>query len=238
MYYCGTVASSKEHVPPKCLFPEEKDLADGVDHRKNLITVPSCDEHNSNKCKNDEYLQLIIVHGYFNNTSGREHFNKKIVRALTRRPAMLAGLYANQHPVTVDAQPTVAVDIDRDRFNKTLEQACQGLYFYEFGDRWQEEIEIHTPLLLSMNDPDSDKINELVTNLSKTIIRELKGCEKKGDNPEIFWYQMQVNSAKKRLIIRMMFYEGFDVFAISDPLLRTTSSNKANSADAKSRAAD
>ncbi len=236
-YYCGTAASSREHVPPKCLFPEDKDIADGVNYRKNLITVPSCDKHNSNKCKDDEYLQLIIVHGYFINTAGREHFNEKIVRALTRRPAILAALYANQHPVTVDAQPTVAVDIDRERFNNVLEHVCRGLFFYEFGDRWQEEIEIHTPLLLSMNDPDSDKVNQLVTNLSKAIIRELTDCEKKGHNPEIFWYQMQINGAKKRLIIRMMFYEGFDVFAISDPLLRTASSNKANSANAKNRTA-
>ena len=224
-YYCGKVAYSREHIPPKCIFPEEKDLADSVNYRKNLITVPSCDEHNSNKCKDDEYLQLILIHGYFNSTAGKEHFYNKIVRALMRRPAMLAELYANQYPVTIDAQPTVAVDVDMERFNKVLEQVCQGLYFYEFGDRWQQEIEIHTPLLLSMNDPDSDKFNELVTNLSKAIIRELNDCEKKGDNPEIFWYQMQVNDAKKRLIIRMMFYEGFDVFAISDPLLRTTSSN-------------
>jgi len=75
-YYCGTDASSKEHVPPKCLFPEKKDIADGMNYRKNLITVPSCDKHNSNKCKDDEYLQLIIVHGYFNNTVGRDHFKK------------------------------------------------------------------------------------------------------------------------------------------------------------------
>jgi len=225
-YYCGKVASSREHVPPKCLFPEEKDLADGLNYRKNLISVRSCDEHNSKKCKDDEYLQLILIHGYFNSRAGREHFNKKIIRAITRRPAMLAALYNKQHPVTVDAEPTVAVDIDRERFNRVLEQVCQGLYFYEFGDHWQDEIEIHTPLLLSMNAPDSDKVNELVTNLSKAIIRELNDCEKRGDNPEIFWYQMLVNREKKRLIIRMMFYEGFDVFAISDPLLRTKLSNE------------
>ena len=119
-YYCGKAASSREHVPPKCLFPEEKDLANGVNYRKNLITVPSCDEHNLHKSKDDEYLQLILVHGYFNNTAGRDHFNKKIVRALTRRPALLAALYGNQHPVTVNSQPTVAVDIDRERFNRSL----------------------------------------------------------------------------------------------------------------------
>jgi hypothetical protein len=237
-YYCGTTATSKEHVPPKCLFPEEKDIDNGMNYRKNLITVPSCDKHNSDKCNDDEYLQLIIVHGYFNNTVGRKHFNSKIVRALTRRPAMLAALYANQHPVTIDAQPTVAVDIDRERFNNVLEQVCQGLYFHEFRDSWKEEIKTYTPLLLLMNDPHSDEVNELVTNLSKVIIRELIDSEKKGDNPEIFWYQIKVNDTKRQLMIRMMFYEGFEIFAISDPMLRTTSSNNYNSADSKSTAAD
>jgi hypothetical protein len=219
-YFCAKVASSREHVPPKCLFPEEKDLNNGGNYRKNLITVPSCDEHNSNKCKDDEYLQLILVHGYFNNVTGREHFNKKVIRALTRRPAILAALYASKHPVTVEAQPTVAVNIDRVRFNRVLEQVCQGLHFNEFGNCWQDKIEIHSPHLLSMNEPDSDKVNELVAKLSKAIIRELSSCEKKGNNPEIFWYQMHVDNEKNRLITRMTFYEGFDVFGISDPLLR------------------
>jgi hypothetical protein len=229
-YYCEKQASSREHVPPKCLFPEEKDLDDGISYRKNLITVPSCDEHNSHKCKDDEYLQLILIHGYFNNVVGREHFNKKLVRALTRRPAILAALYSDQQSVTVDAQPTVAVDIDRIRFNRVLEHICQGLYFSQFGERWKDEIEIHTPLLLSMNDPNSDKANELVSNLTREIIRELSDSEKMGDNPEIFWYQLNINSSKERLIIRMSFYEGFDIFGISDPVLRKPS-NKSKQAD-------
>ena len=43
-YMCEKESTSSEHVPPKCLFPEKKDLPDGVDLRKSLITVPSCDE--------------------------------------------------------------------------------------------------------------------------------------------------------------------------------------------------
>ncbi len=218
-YYCGAPATSREHVPPACIFPEGKDLSDGVNYRKNLITVPSCDTHNSQKSKDDEYLLLILVHGYFNNEAGRDHFNKKVVRALTRRPAMLMALYGNKTPVTVDAVPTVAVDIDRGRFNRALEQACRGLYLFHYGERWPEEIEIHTPVLLSMNEPHSDSVNKRVANLSKAIVKELDGSQKRGDNPAIFWYQMLIDKAKRRLLCRMTFYEGFTVFAVSDPLL-------------------
>ena len=36
-YKCDKEATGQEHIPPKCIFPERKDL-DG-DYRKNLITV-------------------------------------------------------------------------------------------------------------------------------------------------------------------------------------------------------
>ena len=219
-YFCGSAATSTEHVPPACLFPEKKDLDDGVDYRKNLITVPSCDEHNSQKSKDDEYIQLILVNGYFNNKAGQDHFNSKIVRAMSRRPALLAALYADADPVTVDGAPTVAVTIDRERFNRALERIVQGLCVKFFGERWPKEFEIHTPVLLAMDEPDADKVNSLVTGLSKSIIGCLDGVVKQGENQDIFWCQLLVDKAKDRLLCRMVFYGGFDVFAISDPRLQ------------------
>ena len=219
-YFCGSAATSTEHVPPACLFPEKKDLDDGVDYRKNLITVPSCDEHNSQKSKDDEYIQLILVNGYFNNKAGQDHFNSKIVRAMSRRPALLAALYADADPVTVDGAPTVAVTIDRERFNRALERIVQGLCVKFFGERWPKEFEIHTPVLLAMDEPDADKVNSLVTGLSKSIIGCLDDVAKQGENQDIFWCQLLIDKAKDRLLCRMVFYGAFDVFAVSDPRLR------------------
>ena len=42
---CEATATSVEHVPPRCLFSEQKDLPGGVDLRKQFITVPSCDPY-------------------------------------------------------------------------------------------------------------------------------------------------------------------------------------------------
>jgi hypothetical protein len=52
-YFCDCPASSREHAPPKCFFPKG--------NRENLVTVPSCDKHNSEKSHNDEYMRLIIL---------------------------------------------------------------------------------------------------------------------------------------------------------------------------------
>ena len=61
-YWCGRDATSREHVPPKCLFPEDKDIKSiykGT-FRRSLITVPSCDEHNLAKSHDDEYLMVCL----------------------------------------------------------------------------------------------------------------------------------------------------------------------------------
>ena len=34
-YMCDEIATSDEHVPPKCIFPEVKDL--GIDYRKGRV---------------------------------------------------------------------------------------------------------------------------------------------------------------------------------------------------------
>ena len=216
-YFCQKPATSKEHVPPKCLFPEEKDLKLGEDYRKELITVPACDEHNSQKSRDDEYLLLILALGYFNNAVARNHFSKKLFRALSRRPALLVQLFGTQKPVTVDAEPTVSVDIDRDRFDASIEKVCRGLYYYENLELWPYSMQIYTPVLLS---DESDEFNRLVTNLSKAAINKLSQIEKKGENPDVFWYQLQANKDTGKLVCRMMFYSGFDVFAVSNSVLR------------------
>ena len=65
-------------------------MGDGNDYRKNLITVPACDDHNLEKSHDDEYLHLIVIHGYFNNPLAQKQFKTKLTRAFSRRPALLA----------------------------------------------------------------------------------------------------------------------------------------------------
>lgn len=82
-YMCGAVATTVEHAPPKCLFPEAKDTP-GADFRKNLITVPSCIEHNCSKSSDDEFLMVSIAGIVGNNSIGYHHATGKVDRALRR----------------------------------------------------------------------------------------------------------------------------------------------------------
>src|SRR5690606_5165349 len=81
-YMCQNSATSSEHVPPQCIFPEKKDA--NQDLRKNLITVPSCEEHNQRKSHDDQFLMVSLAGLIGNNSIGFQHFNGKIQRALKR----------------------------------------------------------------------------------------------------------------------------------------------------------
>lgn len=89
-YMCDKSPTSVEHVPPRCLFPEQKDLPDGIDLRKQLITVPSCDEHNTKTSKDDEYLLYVLLMNIANNQSAEQHFDTKVIRAIGRNPSVMA----------------------------------------------------------------------------------------------------------------------------------------------------
>ena len=65
-YACPKSATTKEHVPPLSFFPE--------DQRKNLITVPSCEDHNNSNSKDAEYAQNIVTTMFGVNALGQKLF--------------------------------------------------------------------------------------------------------------------------------------------------------------------
>lgn len=220
-YMCDSVATSREHAPPRCIFPEKKDMGDGRDYRKNLIVVPSCDTHNLEKSENDLYLQLVIVNGYFNNPLAEKQFSTKLSRAFQRRPALLSGFHSTAKPVAVDGTETVAVTVDQSRFNDSMDHVIRALYFHTFGERLDAGLQIHSPLMLAMEGAQAERVNELTKNFCWAVRQHLSDKPKLGSNPEIFWYKIDHARQKDIVCCEMRFYGGFDVF--SSTRLKSTS---------------
>ena len=120
-YMCNKPASSREHIPPKCLFTKKKDLPKGRDYRKNLISVPSCDEHNSRKSKDDEYLLLVLGMHYENNLDAQRHFARSIKRALRRNPRLF-GIYKNLRPTNPGQNIGATFEVDKLRLETVIVQ--------------------------------------------------------------------------------------------------------------------
>lgn len=189
-YWCGGIATSREHVPPKCLFPQDKDIK-GVYNktfRRDLITVPSCDEHNLAKSHDDEYLMVCLGSRVGNNGIAYVHTNTKIGRAVKRNPKLIN--VEDEGVICVgDKQfPVLYVHIDSQRLVYSLECISRALFFYEFNTRYTGPCKVISNIFALSKDTQSAKFQ---AKAAKALENEKNYWmnRKEGKNPEIFTYQ-------------------------------------------------
>lgn len=126
-YMCEVPETSREHVPPKCLFPEEKDLPNGTNLRKNLFSVPSCDAHNSQKSHDDEYFLYALSGNFLINEAGRNLYRTKVRRAIERNSSLLGQLASTEttvsfiDPISGNKVNSVGFELDANRFNTIVD---------------------------------------------------------------------------------------------------------------------
>jgi len=71
---CGRSAINKEHIPPKAFFLP--------DRRVQLLTVPSCEEHNNSKSKDDLYVLAHVLLNVSPAERARDIFRMRVVPQL------------------------------------------------------------------------------------------------------------------------------------------------------------
>jgi hypothetical protein len=209
-YMCDKAATSNEHFPPKCFFPNG--------YRDNLWTVPSCDEHNSKKSTDDEYLLLMIYSSYENDHSMRIQVTNWAERAVRNNPN-IRNLFVNSRPWGGSSE-LIAFDVDQERMNRELEHIARAIYFHEFHDKWPYQIGILCtslridPILEGVKAFESNRLSQMLGVASANVFN---GQPVKGSNRKIFYYQLNTNLEQKDLLIRMVFYSGIVVLAYSSP---------------------
>jgi hypothetical protein len=219
-YCCSLPATTVEHIPAQCFFPEKKDLAEDLDFRKELITVPSCETHNTKKSGDDEYLFYVIPMTLRANKHATHHFETKILRAINRRPALINHLLdKSRHayvrdPIKLDDFVTVAISLDYDRIEKVLMLLARGLYYHHFETKYMNKVEIITEFLISMDDINSKAHNDSLAEMFKWAEQIFQNQTKFGTNPEIFFYQVVDAKPQAEKIFRVVFYEGVQIIFI------------------------
>ena len=204
---CDQIAVSDEHVPPKCIFPKSKDLPVGADFRKDLITVRSCDDHNSEKSGEDQYFLNVIVGCALINNVGREHYRRQIRRQNKRNPSILAR-FAKR---AVEIENRLAHKVEIDRLDSFVEHLACGLYFAHFGNRWHGKLGWVPEFLSRIADPDP-KAEPLRLALIEDNDHEFENVPYCGANPEVFAYQ--VLGSMDQCKMRLHFYEGCRIYIV------------------------
>lgn len=214
-YWCGKQATSMEHIPPKCLFPEKKDVEAILNksYRNNLITVPSCDEHNLRKSHNDEYLMVHLASVVGNNSLAYLHTQTKVKRSLEYNRNLIdierKGIIANRSSIF----PVLIVNADSSKLIHSFESIARGLYYHEFHKVFKGKVTIISTLLKHPEYPDASVFIDESLHLIK---REQKYwlSEVKGNNPEVFTYQISPTDDLGTFTIFLKFYESIEVYII------------------------
>jgi len=213
-YFCGEPATSSEHVPPKCIFPEQKDLP-GEDYRKNLITVPSCEKHNAAKSRDDEFLMACLAPVVGNNGTGFLHTKTKLARSHARNPHLIAGTIREAKPlelVTEDgtAFPVLVGSPDMERLCLSLQAVARGLYFHTHGKRFAGAVTV-IPSFVKF--PPGQTMSTFQLLAQRMIDQVRTDWQTYGDNPRIFSYQIGPVDQFGITPLVMSFYSCAEVLA-------------------------
>lgn len=217
-YMCDAPAVSKEHVPPKCIFPERKDIA-GQNFREGLITVPSCDAHNSKKSSDDEFLMVSLAGIIGNNSIGYQHKMTKVNRAISKASnRLLDKAFINRKHFIVRLANNKFIEVirgtaDYRRLEKCFEQIAFGLFFHQFKKRFAGQLKVQ------MNYLDFEKKDDatLAQFLKRRVELELNDKERFGKNPAVFFYQFTNPDQFGLFAVRLCFYEGVEVLVAFKP---------------------
>ena len=138
-YMCAAPAVSFEHAPPKCFFPKG--------HRANLITVPSCAEHNAKNSEDVEYVRNIVCTQRGTNAAAAAAF-ETVKRSFSHSPALMTQTFRDIRPVQLDGEETGAFPIDLTRHKRVMKAIAYALYFHDAGERHGGDWHVFTPSAL------------------------------------------------------------------------------------------
>ena len=231
---CSAISTSREHVPPKNLFPEAREIG-GADYRVNLITVPSCDQHNTEKAHDDEFLMVSLAGIIGNNSIGYMHKLGKVDRAI-RNSANRNSANRLLDKVLVEKKEVHRVEWgnnqfheviwgtpDLERLHKCFVHIGHGLHQHHYRSRFTGRITVLLGYLFH-TDHNSKTWVDFIRERAEI---DLKDKPRLGSNQEVFYYRVTEPDQFKIFLMHLAFYGGLNVYLAFVPQEATPPANLA-----------
>lgn len=203
--YCGKKGKmTKEHVPPKGLFPKPRP--------SNLITVPACKECNNSKSIDDEYIKMLFNIDYrtFLNPQVRNNYGSVIKSIkLHQKRGEVKKLIKSAKPVKVvcpitgKIQETIAVHPNSIIAENQAKDIVRGLYYHHCQD-YKHDLFVYEAYWV-----DYQKNDEW-----KNLFPELNASKKNTIMDGVFWYKYIITMNNMASIWRLCFYESLTFIVI------------------------
>jgi hypothetical protein len=129
--YCLAPKVSDDHVPPKNLFTAD---------RANLITVPSCHDHNGKRSNLDERFRDYVAMRAGNHTPTTQALWDKMASGVRKNRKLQDKI--RQNSSWRSDLNAFEVKIESDAFRPMIEWITRGLYWHVYRDRLPLNIEM------------------------------------------------------------------------------------------------
>ena len=202
-YMCDAAATSVEHVPPQCFFPEGR--------REGIITVPSCEKHNEANAKDVEYVRNVISTQHGTNGAAAEIFETS-KRSLEHSPRLRTRTFRDLRPVMVDGAETGAFRIDLPRHKRVMEAIAYALYFHDYGRKHRGDWRVFTPSFVYAGTVDRGEPDPWEG--FRALIESVEYVAVPVPQPEVFKYG-RLELDQGQMIYRFEFYERIVVTAMT-----------------------
>lgn len=199
-YWCGQPATTREHVPPRSLFPKG--------NRDELITVGACQTHNTDFSKLDERFK-IYIQAMGTSQQAIDDFTNKTVRGLNRNEAagLVKSLSASSFYHEINGENRLVMKIDTEHTEKFVEKIIRGLYFYHTKKHILGDSRIVSCSIQFYNpDTDYESFFEIVL----PILHSKLMTEGDYKNPDIFKYRFYHLDQFDAFIVALNFYKGVE----------------------------
>ncbi|MEN5355080.1 MULTISPECIES: hypothetical protein [Stenotrophomonas maltophilia group] len=177
-YRCDAEPTTKDHVPPKCIFPDNM--------RNNLITVPSCEVHNNSESSVDEYIRNLATMGFEASQVGLDQFKAKALRGIQRGNSKFQATKAVMvDPATGIQQDAFALGVDYEKVMAALTKIAWGLHYHCTGRRC--DIDPVVVSLLTRNE--DEEVRKNTHDFYTLSVECLSTFPWEGENSEVFKYK-------------------------------------------------
>ena len=201
---CDAPATGGEHVPPKCIFPEESRF------RRDLIKVPSCDRHNSHKSKCDEYLKFVLTAAGGMNELALGIFGGSVMRSFDHVPHLVEKFTPDLQRVKLGDLETAGFKLDVPRFEHSITSIVRGLFFKMTGKKLVTGLRVAWAHMLLGDYSKAPFVDPILAAERRLPANYL------GTNPRVFQYAFNTSKTGKKAMCRLRFYEGLPVCALWD----------------------
>lgn len=226
-YACEKPATSREHAPPQGFYPKGLWRHPGrvpIDYRQRLIWVPSCEDHNNAKSRDDHYAMTVIgvvavMVGDALEALDPHPFALELIERARRGRRLQAAVKDAKRSQSADGE-YAALEVDQGSLYEVIETTAKALYFYEHkgGARWPGHCHVHSRHLRMPDlspSPHAEKLERIETRLNQARAQGLAGWEWRGPHPDVFAYQL-VELQPGQPLLRLAFYGVFTFLVWAD----------------------